>query len=156
MQLGQPVPGSAWIQNWRFVESDLHDISRRVQEYDSEARLVCDVTDGQIGIARKVPSYLHLAGGYWTIAIQFEDPDTGEPVRKADGRVLQTMGRMDSYRVNLANHQERMRQRQFILEKQQENALSETNGDHAERFVHELRRDVSARPRAFIPEKVPA
>ena len=84
------------------------------------------------------------------------DPETGEPLTQADARVLQTMGRMDSRRVNMANHQERMRQREFILDRQRENELSETNGDHAERFVHALRKDTSARPRAFIPEAVAA
>lgn len=154
MLLGARMPGP--ISGWRFVERDLHDIASRVRDYDADARLVREDRSGQLGLARWQQSNAFMGGGYWTVAKRMFDLDTDLPLDgEPDGRVLRIQRASDAWGRDLNDWNRRVTQAEWLRERRADLAMSEENGEHAERFVHALRKDVSARPRAFIPAGIP-
>jgi len=152
--LGQMMPGP--VSGWRFVEKDLHDIAGRVREYDADARLVREDGSGQLGLARWQKSNLFNNGGYWTLARAMHDLDTDAPLTgEPDARCLRFQRSTDSWGRSLRKWQERSKHAMWMAEKRAEDQMRAENLEHAERFVHALKKDVSARPRAFIPADVP-
>lgn len=148
------MPGP--VTGWRFVEADLHDIASRVQEYDADARLIREDGSGQLGLARWQRSGLFAGGGYWTVAKRMHDLDTDRPLTgEPDARVLRVQRSSDSWGRDLRDWRRRVQHADWMREKHVEDQIRDENMDHAERFVNALKKDVSARPKAFIPADVP-
>lgn len=154
MLLGQKMPGR--LSGWRFVEGDLHDIVGRVVEYDRDARLVRDSTTGQLGLARWVCGRGFIQGGRWSLARRLHDPRTDRPLTgEPDGRVIQIMRAADSWGRDMRAWYRDLEAAEAAAERREHAQMHDEHGDPAERFVHAMRKDVSARPRAFIPADVP-
>ena len=137
---------------WRFVERDLHDIAGRVVEYDGDARLVRSDETGQLALARWHRSNLLLGGGYWLLARVIHDLDTDLPLAgEPDGRVLRFQRAADNRGRDLADWRRRARRAEWMRDKRERDQMDDEHGDMAEKFVHALRKDVSAKPRAYVP-----
>lgn len=155
MLLGQPMPGT--VRGWRFVERDLHDIAGRVTEYDRDARLVRNDETGQLALARRHRSEVMGGRERWLLARPLHDLDTDAPLTgEPDGRVLRCQRATDAWNRDMREWRRRMQDSAWRREAREEQALYEENLSYAERFVHELRHDVSARPRAYVPRGIPA
>lgn len=151
MLLGRKMPGP--LAGWRFVESDLHDIAGRVSEYDRDARVVRNDDTGVLALARRHRGPL---GDRWLLAREIHDLDTDRPLTgEPDGRVLRFQRAADSRNRDLADWRRRRARAEAIRERRAYNASLDENMDHAERFVNALKKDVSARPRAYIPRGIP-
>ena len=143
------------VTGWRFVESDLHDIASRVTEYDPDARLVRNDESGQLGLARWLKSDLLCGGGYWALARELFDLDTDKPLRgEPDGRVCRFQRAADSWGRNLREWHRKSEHSRWMAEKHEFDEMHDQHGDMAERFVNALKKDVSARPKAFIPRGI--
>lgn len=139
---------------WRFVEKDLYEVARRVTEYDRDARLVRQDGTGQLGLARWVKSNVLLGGGYWALARELHDLDTDAPLNgEPDARILRCQRSYDSWGRSLRRWHERSKDAAWRREAREQDEIHEVNTEHAERFVNALKKDVSARPRAFFREK---
>jgi hypothetical protein len=149
--LGDRLTGA--YTDWRVVEDDLYHIARRVQEYDSEARLIRKDESGQLGLAPWVDNYYLTGKRGLTFAramhyLEDDSPMTGAP----DGRVLSFMRAADSRRFrDMREWYARTHDAHLRREAQMETDSYEENRPHAERFIHNMRKDVSAKPFAFIP-----
>lgn len=153
MLLGRRMAPST-VSGWRFVERDLHDIAGRVMEYDRDARLIREDETGQLGLARWQRSNLMLGGGYWALAKKMHDLDTDLPLLgEPDARCLRVQRSSDSWGRNLRKWQERSQDSIWRAEKREYDEMHDTNSDYAERFVNSLKKDVSARPRAYFRDK---
>lgn len=138
------------------MERDLHDISGRVREYDSDARLVREDVSGQLGLARWRPTNILIDGGYWAFARRMHDLDTDAPLTgEPDARCLRFQRSADSWGRNLRKWHEAQKHEMWMQERRDFDAMSEQNREHAERFVNALKKDVTARPKAFIPAGIP-
>jgi len=141
MQLGTVV-NELLHPDWRFVESDLHNIHERVQEYDGEARLARDNDSGQLGLVRRISN--PVGGGHiWAVARRLRDPETNDPLEgEPDARVLTEQRESDAFRIgNLASW---IRQQNRVWEYNQElTALRdrEAQMEKAEQFVWLAGRD---------------
>lgn len=80
MVLGERVNGLMMDKGWHFVTGDSHDIHRRVQEIDPDARLAAHVDTGEIGVVAWVRRSVMGAG-------DFEDA-SGVPVQDPGGAWL--------------------------------------------------------------------
>ena len=150
MLLGQRLPGAH--SGWRVVEGDLHDIAGRVREYDPDARLVREDGTGQLGLAVWQRKHAYIPGGAFAFAKRMFDPDTDLPLTHADGRVLRVQRGSDSRRfADLRVWHRMVAKAEAEREAREAAEIHESYGDHAERFVHALSKDVPAKPRAFIP-----
>jgi hypothetical protein len=143
------------VRGWRFVEDDLYDIASRVIELDEDARLIRQDGSGVLGLARWVQSDLFASGGYWFFVRELHDLTTDEPMTgEPDARVIHWMRASDNRRIrNRAEwHRasERAEQRRRDAE---DHEMDDEHGDMAERFMNVMKKDVSARPRAFIPDR---
>lgn len=154
MLLGSRLPGP--VAGWRFVEKDLHDIARQVKEYDAKARLVREDGSGHLGLARYVDADRFFGPAHWVLVRTIHDLDTDLPLsREPDARVMRFMRAADSRGRNMRKWHERSKVAQWMREKRDMDAIDDINGDHAERFVNALKKDVSARPKAYIPRSLP-
>lgn len=154
MLLGPRLKGHS--SDWRVVEKDLHDIARQVREYDADARLIREDGSGRLGLARWVASSLHGPGGYFAFVRAVHDLDTDLPLtREPDARVMRFMRSTDSRYRNLRDWHRRAQIAEWMGEKRTEDAIYEENLEKAEGFMHALKKDVSARPRTFVPRDIP-
>ena len=157
MLLGPTMP--APFTAWRFVEGDLHDTAKRVREYDQDARLVRRA-DGLLALAVWVKSTPYTIGGRWTLAAELRDPETGQPLTgEPDPRVLTCQRAFDGWhharsRHSAYEHRKRVQEKRWRDEAAQHKQIEDEEGDKAERFVHALKKDVTTRPKAFIPRAV--
>lgn len=134
------------------MEGDLHDIASRVREYDPEARLVREDETGQLGLAVWHHKHPEIKGGALTLARRMYDLDTDLPLTRPDARCLRFQRASDSRRFSdLSVWHKRTALYDVAREARQEAEILESYGDHSERFVHALSKDVSTKPRAFIP-----
>lgn len=128
--------------DWRFVEEDIHDISRRVQEYDAEARLARDEITGQLGLARRVANPDPTgSGSIWVIAKRLteadDEPLTGEP----DARVLEQQRASDAFRIQNIDAWRRSQEKVWEAnERRRIQREIEKNMANAEQFVWTARR----------------
>lgn len=158
MLLGPPMP--APFTAWRFVEGDLHDIAKRVREHDKDARLVRQTGTGRLGLARWVASTPFTIGGRWALAAEVRDPQTGEPLTgEPDPRVVTCQLAFDGWhhtrsRQSAYEYRRRVQDKRWRDEANEHKAIEDGEGENAERFVHALRKDVSSKPRAFMPRGV--
>lgn len=144
------------VAGWRFVERDLHRIASQVTEYDSDARLIRNDETGRLGLARWVPSNLLCNGGYWALVREIFDLDTDRPLTgEPDGRVMRFMRAADSRGRNMAEWHRRSKVANWMREKRQFDEYHDQNMDTAERFMKALEKDVTTRPKQFIPADVP-
>lgn len=135
---------------WRFVEGDLYGVAGRVREYDRDARLVREDQTGRLGIARQV-------NGRVLLACECMDWDTQRPLTgEPDPRVLIDMRHRDSHQIkSLRVWNRRHRDAREKRERADFMAMSESNGEHAERMVHTIgRKDRGIRNFASIPRGV--
>ena len=152
MLIGSPLPGI--YSNWRFVDADLYDISRRVTEYDADCRLVRSDDTGQLGLARWIPLHALIHGGSWALVKWLHDPATGEPLAgEPDQRILDSQIASDSFRLSNqrgthrkleSDHERREARRRY--------QAMEENMPHAERMVWEhARNDKMLRNTISVP-----
>ena len=156
MKIGDPI-GSVLYEDWRFVEGDLHDISTRVTEYDSEARLARQNDSGQLGLARRIVSPFDGGGHIWVIARRLLDKETGEPLTgEPDARVLEEQQSSDAFRCQDLDRWRRAQERMWILEEEAKHARSvEENMANAEEFVWTFRKkDLGRKDGILVPASV--
>lgn len=130
----------------------MHDISRRVREYDADARLVREDSTGHLGIARWVETNAFIGGGYWAVARTCYDLETDRPLVHPDARILNFQIAADSW--NFRDPREwgrRVTKWTHDTPKRWNKQFADQDGDMAERFVHAAKRDTARRPKAFIP-----
>lgn len=153
MLLGRQMPGL--VRGWRFVEGDLHDIASRVIEFDQDARLIRQDGTGHLGLARWVQSDAFANGGYWAFVRELHDLTTDLPLKgEPDGRVIHWMRASDNRRIkNWAEWYRALDRADARRKHAEEHEMDDVHGDLGERFVNALKKDVSARPRAFIPDR---
>lgn len=157
MLIGPPMP--APYSAWRFVEGDLHDTARRVSEYDPDARLVRN-DNGLLALARWVKTTPFTIGGRWVMAAELRDPETGEPLTgEPDPRVLTCQRAFDGWhhtrtRQSAYEYRKRVQDKRWRDEANEHKQIEDGEGENAERFVHALRKDVSSKPRAFVPRAI--
>lgn len=157
MRLGEPI-GSVLYEDWRFVEEDMHDISSRVTEYDSEAKLARQEGTGHLGLARRINSPFDGHGGHvWLIARRLHDEETGEPLMgEPDKRVLDEQRRADAFRVDNLDRWRKTQERMWILEEEVRHAREvEKQMESAEEFVWTFRKkDLGRKDAILVPSSV--
>lgn len=157
MRLGEPI-GSVLYEDWRFVEEDMHDISSRVTEYDSEAKLARQEDTGHLGLARRINSPFDGHGGHvWLIARRLHDEETGEPLTgEPDKRVLDEQRRADAFRVDNLDRWRKTQERMWILEEEVRHAREvEKQMESAEEFVWTFRKkDLGRKDAILVPSSV--
>lgn len=154
MRLGEPI-GSVLYEDWRFVEEDMHSISERVTEYDSEAKLARQDETGHLGLARRINSPFDGHGGYvWLIARRLHDEETGEPLTgEPDKRVLDEQRRADAFRVDNLDRWRKTQERMWVLEQEVRHAKQvESQMANAEEFVWNFRKkDLGRKDSILVP-----
>ena len=144
MQTGRPItqPGEP-MSDWLFVTSDLHDIHKRVQEYDSLARLVWNKHTGHLGLARHVPAFHKIRGYDYLLAVDLEF--TGEP----DARVIHRMYELDShnYGGGMKKYYRDLVNAGLEFEHQQAKVMQEEVGDMPEEWAYWMYRDKGRKDR---------
>ena len=153
MLLGDRLDGA--YTDWRVVEDDLYHVAGRVREYDSEARLLRQEGTGLLGLGRYVENY-YLTG---TRGLAFVRPvvdmNTDVPLRGVpDARVIKWMWWNDGHRIDIKRAQRRSDEAYFAREARNDARTVETFMEPAERYVHAMRDDLSAKPFAAIPRGV--
>lgn len=140
------------------MEGDLHDISRRVQEYDSGTRLVRQDGSGRLGLAVEQKRGLRR---WLMFARELYDLDSNLPLDGVpDARVLRCQRAMDGRRFTTGQQWlewTRSMERADAAREARENAeVSDQNGEIAEGFVHSWGKTMTThRPRAFIRRGIP-
>lgn len=154
MLLGDRMTGA--YTDWRVVEDDLYDIAGRVQEYDPEARLIRQDGTGLLGLARYVDN--HYITGKRGLAFAREIVDLRDDTPLAgcpDARVIRFMEATDSRRIRrMRDWYMRTLDAHWRREARAEQEEYERQYEPAERFVHAMRDDVSAKPFAAIGRSV--
>lgn len=156
MKLGDPI-GSALYEDWRFVEEDMHNISGRVTEYDSEAKLARQDETGHLGLARRITSPFDGGGHIWVIARRLHDQETGEPLTgEPDARVLNEQQSSDAFRVSDLPRWRKAQERMWIINEEVRRAREiEQNMGNAEEFVWNFRRkDLGRKDSILVPSSV--
>ena len=154
MLIGQELPLDP---GWRIVEGDLYDISRRVQEYDPDARLVREDESGAFGLARCATNHPLLPGEVITLAARCLDyrdkqPLTGTP----DARVVIHQRIADGYTIDNLNVFNRRRRDAMRAERAAiADERAEWSASHAKEYVWRRNRvDLGRKPFASIPRQV--
>lgn len=142
---------------WRVVEGDLHDISRRVQEYDPDARLVRDDQSGALGLARVMRGNVLMPEEFLTFVAYSLDPATGQRLYgEPDARVTRHQRLADGHTI--ANTTVWARRRRDALAGQrdaQKAERSEWSREQAKEFVWRRNRiDLGRRPTVAVPRAV--
>ena len=154
MLLGATLPLDP---GWRVVEGDLHDISRRVQEYDPDARLVRDDQSGALGLARIMRGSALMPEDFMIFAAHSLDPETGQRLYgEPDARVTRHQRIADGHTI--ANTTVWARRRRDALAAQrdaQKAERSEWSREHAKEFVWRRNRiDLGRRPTTHVPKEI--
>jgi hypothetical protein len=156
VRLGDQI-GSVLYEDWRFVEEDMHNISGRVTEYDSEAKLARQEDTGHLGLARRITSPFDGGGHIWVIARRLHDEDTGEPLTgEPDARVIDEQRRSDAFRVDNLDRWRKTQERMWVLDQEMRAAQEvEKNMANAEEFVWTFRRkDLGRKDTILVPASV--
>lgn len=155
MPLGQRLP--APTSDWRVVEGDLHDIARRMREYDPDARLIRQDQTGHLGIAveqrRGIRRRLMFAKSMYDL--RTDRPLTGVPDARALACQRAYDGRRFTTRQNWLDWHRAMNLSDVRREAREDGAASDQNGDIAEQFAHTFKKESPHRPRAFIGQGLP-
>ncbi len=158
MKLASAPVNDLLYPDWRFVEEDLHDISRRVQEYDQDARLARDDVSGQLGLARRVANPDPTGdGSIWVIAKRLLDSDDEPLAGEPDARVLEQQRASDAFRhQNLAAWRRTQEKVWEANERRRIQREIEKNMDNAEKFVWTARRkDLNQMAPVAVPKDTP-
>jgi hypothetical protein len=156
MRLGEPI-GSALYDDWRFVEEDMHNISGRVTEYDSEAKLARQEETGHLGLARRIDSPFDGGGHIWVIARRLHDQETGDPLTgEPDARVLNEQRSSDAFRVDNLDRWRKAQERMWVLDQEVRRAREiEEQMENAEKFVwHARTKDLGHKNKIWVPASV--
>ena len=152
MLLGPQMPTDAHPA-WRFVESDLLGVARRVREYDPDARLVRQDVSGQLGLARFVRPCPAADSGTWKLArllydLRDDAPIDGEP----DQRVLECQRAFDAWRTArvLRDHQRMMERWQDGEDDRRAREGEESLGEIPDEMVHLMRREAGVKNTIFV------
>lgn len=137
------------------MEGDLYRIAALVREYDGDARLVREDGSGVLGLCRWVEPSRVLRGGF-TAPRPIHDLDTDRPLcGEPDARVLRFQRSTDSWGRDLRKWHERSEAAAAARKESERRGEYDRHLDNAERFMNVMKRDVSARPRAFIGDGLP-
>lgn len=138
------------------MEGDLYDISRRVREYDPDARLVRDDQSGALGLARLIPQ-----PGMPVEQIVFSthslDPATGQRLYgEPDGRILAHQRIADGHRITHLDSWVRRRRDAMRAEREADRAArAEWSRAQAHEFMWRRRRiDLGQRSAFPVPRQV--
>jgi hypothetical protein len=156
MRLGEPI-GSALYDDWRFVEEDMHNISGRVTEYDSEAKLARHEETGHLGLARRINAPFDGGGHIWVIARRLHDEETGDPLTgEPDKRVLDEQRRADAFRIDNLDRWRKAQERMWVLDQEVRHAREiESQMANAEEFVWTFRKkDLGRKDTILVPSSV--
>jgi hypothetical protein len=156
MQLGEPI-GSVLYDDWRFVEEDMHNISGRVTEYDSEAKLARQEETGHLGLARRINAPFDGGGHIWVIARRLHDEETGDPLTgEPDKRVLDEQRRADAFRIDNLDRWRKAQERMWVLDQEVRHAREiESQMANAEEFVWTFRKkDLGRKDSILVPSSV--
>lgn len=156
MQIGEQI-GSVLYEDWRFVTADLHNISDRVTEYDSEARLARQEETGHLGLARRIAAPFDGGGHIWVIARRLHDKESGEPLTgEPDARVLDEQQSSDAFRCQDLDRWRKAQERMWILDQEVRHARGvEENMANAEEFVWTFRKkDLGRKDTILVPSSV--
>lgn len=152
MLLGPQMPSDTQPA-WRFVESDLHGVARRVREYDPDARLVRQDTTGQLGLARFVRPCPAAGSGAWKLARKLYDlrddsPLDGEP----DQRVLECQRAFDAWRrARMLRDHQRMMERWHAAEGERRRREGEESlGEIPDEMAYLMRRESGVKNTIFV------
>jgi hypothetical protein len=156
MRLGEPI-GSVLYDDWRFVEEDMHNISGRVTEYDSEAKLARQEETGHLGLARRINAPFDGGGHIWVIARRLHDEETGDPLTgEPDKRVLDEQRRADAFRIDNLDRWRKAQERMWVLDQEVRHAREiESQMANAEEFVWTFRKkDLGRKDSILVPSSV--
>lgn len=137
------------------MAEDRGDYTRKVRDYDPDARLVAHVGSGQIGVARWVLDSF-AQGGAWMIAFRARDEDSGDEIHYPDERVLQLQKKFDTWarknpkRLAKAAEETLRRREEFISDE-----ARAVNYENALKFVHDYKRASGNKSRALGLPPVP-
>lgn len=149
MQLGERVKGLMMEPDWRFVTADAFDVHRRVNEYDSAARLAARNGTRQIGVVRFIDrealgegiedtlqAPADDRGGAWLLVIRAENADGTPMIGEPSPVVLEQMKAADIWaRRRGVNPREILRDLQKVAELQE--AAAEVRRQEAARAFAE-------------------
>lgn len=152
MLLGPQMPTDTQPA-WRFVESDLLGVARRVREYDPDARLVRQDVSGQLGLARFVRPCPAADSGSWKLArllydLRDDSPLDGEP----DQRVLECQLAFDAWRRArmLRDHQRMMERWQESEDERRRREGEESLGEIPDEMAYLMRREAGVKNTIFV------
>jgi hypothetical protein len=142
MKLASEPVNEFLYPDWRVVEEDLHNVAKRVQEYDQDARLARDDVSGQLGLARRVANPDPAgSGSIWVIAKRLLDSDDEPLAGEPDARVLEQQRASDAFRIQNINAWRRTQEKVWHAnENRRIQREIEKNMANAEQFVWTARR----------------
>ncbi len=153
------LPGSElpFDEGWYAVEGDLHDIHRRVKEYDPDALLVWNSESGELGLARFNRMTTLQPGGAYIFSTACLDPVTRLPLTgEPDARVCTFQRIADGHKIS--NHTVWVRRRRdalAALRAKQKAERMEWSRAHAKEFVWRRNRvDLGRKPFATVSKEI--
>jgi hypothetical protein len=153
--IGDSLP---FDEGWSVVEGDLYDISSRVKEYDSEARLVREDESGALGLARYVRNPTFARGcEVLVLTVRSLDPATGQQLHGVpDARVTRHQQIADGHRIHsLKVWARRRRDGMEAKRAAQQAARSEWSRGQAHEYVWRHNRvDLGRKPFAPITKEI--
>ena len=154
MLIGSELP---FDEGWYEVEGDLHDVHRRVKEYDPLALLVRSSESGHLGLARFNQDSPLIPGGAYFLSVTCLDPVTKAPLQgEPDGRVCSFQRIADGHRIDNLTVWTRRRRDAMAAQRAADKAeKAEWSRGHAHEFVwRHSRIDKGRKPFAAIPKEI--
>jgi hypothetical protein len=154
VRLGEPVSGYM-MQEWRFVEDDMHHIAERVTQFDPDARLALRCDTGQYGIVRQVQ--LPVLGQTWIVGMMLRDPEGKPLTREPDGRVMHQLREYDTWRHSHPGRTLREQARKLLelRERAQQQLIRERAGEFAEAYLFQGRKYHGIARNIYVPADIP-
>lgn len=154
MQIGSELP---FDEGWHVVEGDLHDIHRRVKQYDPDALLVWSPESGQLGLARFNRMTTLQPGGAYIFSAGCLDPATRLPLTgEPDARVCTFQRIADGHTIG--NHKVWARRRRdalAALRAKEKAERKEWSRHQAKEFMWRRSRvDLGQKPFASVPKEI--
>lgn len=140
MLLGKDMASPVY-PGWKFVDSDLYSVHRRVKEYDAECALVAHPETGEIALARWVEGAASFNSmGTWTIAMRCTNDDGSPMTGETSPRILLQQRHQDGRRIkDQGQFKARMREAEEADELAKHKARREANGEFAEEMAWNFR-----------------
>lgn len=154
MLIGSELP---YDFGWHVIEGDLHDIHRRVREYDKDAALVWNSESGQLGLARFNPMTVLEPGGAYLFSVVCMDPATRLPLTgEPDARVLSHQRIADGHQIGNLTTWTRRRRDILAAQRAKEKAqrMDWSRAQAKELMWRRSRVDLGRKPFASIPKEI--